>query len=188
VPSRALDRWNDDAQAALDEIEDAHRAVGGAGRGRRYATLQVNHAYVTLLSSQFQGFCRDLHTEAVAVVVGSLAPPVLGPLVQNLFVQGRKLDHGNPNPGNLGSDFGKLGMAFWPTVNALDHRNTARQAALETLNTWRNAIAHQDWSDVGPGLQLKEVRAWRATCRGLATDFDSAVEAYLVGLVGKAPW
>jgi hypothetical protein len=113
---------------------------------------------------------------------------VLGPLVQNLFVQGRKLDHGNPNPGNLGSDFGRLGIAFWPTVNALDNRNPARRAALETLNAWRNAIAHQDWSEVGPGLQLQQVRAWRATCRGLANDFDGAVATYLVGLVGRAPW
>lgn len=107
VPSAALNRWNTVGQQALDEIEEAHRAVGGVGRGRRYATLQVNHAYVALLSSQFQGFCRDLHTEAVAFIVGA-APAVLRPIFRNTLVQGRKLDHGNPNPGNLGSDFGRL--------------------------------------------------------------------------------
>jgi hypothetical protein len=189
VPSRALQRWKNDAQDALDEIEDAHRAVGGGGRGRRFATLQVNHAYVTLLSSQFQGFCRDLHTEAVALVVGAVTPPVLSPIIQNLFVQGRKLDQGNPNPGNLGSDFGRLGMAFWPAVVALNAQNAARQTKLETLNTWRNAVAHQDWSRVGgPTLWLNQVQAWRRTCRALAKQFDTAVGSHLRGLVGRRPW
>ena len=64
VSSVALQRWMFKAQSALDEIEAAHQAIGGARRGRRYATLQVNHAYAMLLSSQFQGFCRDLHSEA----------------------------------------------------------------------------------------------------------------------------
>jgi hypothetical protein len=148
----------------------------------------MNHAYVTLLSSQFQGFCRDLHTEAVIVVVGALAPSVLAPVVQNLLVQGRKLDYGNPNPGNLGSDFGRLGMDFWGSVAARDRRNPVRQAALETLNTWRNAVAHQDWRQVGPALRLNQIRAWRAACRALAIDFDAAVGTHLGGLVGKAPW
>ena len=31
---------------------------------------------------------------------------------------GRKLDHGNPNAGNLGADFGRLGLPFWSAVDA----------------------------------------------------------------------
>lgn len=188
MPSAALTRWNAVAVAALDEIEVAHRAVGGAGRGRRYATLQVNHAYATLLSSQFQGYCRDLHSEAVASLVGNLAPVAVRPVVRAVLVQGRKLDQGNPNPGNLGSDFGRLGMNFWPVVNALDLRNPRRQAGLETLNTWRNAIAHQDWSKVGPSLQLGTVQSWRAACQALAGYFDVAVRDHLRVLVGVPPW
>jgi hypothetical protein len=64
VPSRSLHTWRVDCAAALDEIEAAHGAVGGAGPGRRTATQQINYAYAVLLSSQFQRFCRDLHTEA----------------------------------------------------------------------------------------------------------------------------
>lgn len=54
---------------ALDEIEAAHASVGGTGPGRRYATQQSNQAYAMLLASQFQGFCRDLHTESVDQVM-----------------------------------------------------------------------------------------------------------------------
>ena len=53
-------RWRGERSDALDEIENAHALVGGTGRGRRYATRQINHAYAALLSSHFQGFCRDL--------------------------------------------------------------------------------------------------------------------------------
>jgi hypothetical protein len=79
-------------------------------------------------------------------------------------------------------------MQFWATVHALDRRNAARQAELETLNTWRNAIAHQDWRVVGPSLQLPQVRAWRDVCRALAKSFDRAVGVHVATLVGTQPW
>lgn len=141
-----------------------------------------------LLSSQFQGYCRDLHSEAVDFLVTNCTPPSLGTVLRSALTQGRKLDSGNPNPGNLGSDFGRLGMQFWPEVNALDGRNPQRQKALGVLNLWRNAIAHQDWSEVGPNLHLKGVQVWRSTCRALAVSFDAAVGSHLTGLVGTRPW
>jgi hypothetical protein len=188
VSSAALAQWNTKASAALDQIVAAHAAVGGSSRGRRYATLQVNHAFAMLLSSQFQGFCRDLHSEAVDFLVASVAPASVGTVLRSMLLQGRKLDSGNPNPGNLGADFGRLGMQFWPDVNALDVRNGSRQAELEALNAWRNAIAHQDWSKVGPSLHLGTVRGWRSTCRALAKSFDQAVRRHLGTLVGHDPW
>src|SRR2546426_8652738 len=65
MPSNSLQHWQGSRCIKLDEIVEAHRAVGGTGRGRRYATEQVNHAYAVLLTSQFQGYCRDLHSECV---------------------------------------------------------------------------------------------------------------------------
>jgi len=141
-----------------------------------------------LLSSQFQGFCRDLHSEAIDFIASKVAPAPLSPVVRAMLLQGRKLDFGNPNPGNLGSDFGRLGMQFWPNVNALDRRNAGRQKELETLNTWRNAIAHQDWHTIGPSLRLPQVRAWREACHALAKGFDRAVGAHVATLVGAKPW
>ncbi len=136
-------------------------------RGRRYATLQVNHAYAMLLSSQFQGFCRDLHSEAVQIVA-AVAPASLRHVVAGALLDGRRLDRGNPATGNLGEDFGRLGWLFWGAVHALDSRNVRRHKTLDELNTWRNAIAHQDWSRVGPKLRLPVVRRWRSVCSALA--------------------
>ncbi len=65
MPSHSLTKWNAERAEALDKIEDAHATVGSTERGRRYATQQINYSYTALLSSHFQGFCRDLHSESM---------------------------------------------------------------------------------------------------------------------------
>jgi hypothetical protein len=77
MPSKSLISWRSTGARALNEIEAAHRAVGGIGPGRRYATQQINHAYTVLLSSQFQRFCRDLQSEAADELAGTVAMPVV---------------------------------------------------------------------------------------------------------------
>src|SRR5437870_4516899 len=145
MPSLAFQVWSTTRAARLDEIEAAHRSIGGAGPGRRYATQQVNQAYAVLLSSQFQGFCRDLHSECVEHLVRLVTPVAFQTALRLLLIQDRKLDRGNPNPRNIDADFGRLGIRFWQDVIAQDQRNRVRRALLEELNTWRNAIAHQDF-------------------------------------------
>ena len=97
MSSVALNFWLADRSAALDEIETAHRAVGGSGPGRRFATQQINHAYAVLLASQFQGFCRDLHTECVALMVRTVTNPDVQSVLQLEFQFSRSLDRGNAN-------------------------------------------------------------------------------------------
>jgi hypothetical protein len=192
MPSQSLVMWRTVAARALDEMEAAHRAVGGTGRGRRYATQQINHAYAVLLSSQFQRFCRDLQSEAADDLGGAVGSPDLRDIFRSQLTTGRRLDAGNPNPGNIGSDFGRLGMDFWPEVLALDPSNARRRASLEVLNRWRNAIAHQDFDPSQLGgrvdIRLADVRRWRATCNALARQFDSAVARHLATILNAALW
>lgn len=98
MPSNSSIRWNGERAEALDEIENAHALIGGTDRGRRYATRQINYAYTALLSSHFQGFCRDLHSECVDHIV--VATPVrLQELLKVEFDWNRSLSKGNPHPG-----------------------------------------------------------------------------------------
>jgi hypothetical protein len=120
--------------------------VGGSARGRRHATLQINYSYALLLSANFQGFCRDLHTEAALYLADRLMPTSLRHVWIKSFVLSRRLDTGNPNPGNLGSDFNRFGLDFWAGVHNLSPKNSRRRENLEELNSWRNAIAHHDFS------------------------------------------
>lgn len=143
-----------------------------------------------LLSSHFQRFCRSLHSEAVDVLMAQTQPIDMAEMLGTALMRGRKLDRGNPTPGNLGADFFRFGMDLWTRVGVHDARNVARRARLEEMNTWRNAIARQDWDRVGgdPALHLGTVRSWRSACNGLSRSFDAAVHERLVDVVGKAPW
>lgn len=191
MPSTALAWWRTVAALALDEVEAAHASIGGTGRGRRYATGQVNNAYAVLLSSQFQRFCRDLHTAAVNHVVGT-TPPAVQDLFRKRMTDGRKLDTGNPNPGNIGSDFNRLGFDFWPVPALAAPANLRRRRGLEQLNEWRNAIAHHDFSRPACGgretVGLAQVRRWRRACGGLATAFDAVTRDEMSALTGTSPW
>ncbi len=191
MPSNSLIRWNGERADALNEIENAHALIGGTERGRRYATQQINYSYAALLSSHFQGFCRDLHSECVEPFV-SIVPIHLQDLLREEFTWNRSLERGNPHPGAIGSDFKRLGIDFWKEVYALDARNDRRRELLQELIDWRNAIAHQDFDPVAPGgiptLHLARVRTWRSAVNALARSFDQAMYNYLQGAVGIVPW
>jgi hypothetical protein len=181
MPSNSLRLWRTARCRELDEVASA--------RGGRVAAQQINYGYALLLSANFQGFCRDLHTEAADILTRRLTTPSFQAVVFNVFTSNRRLDAGNPNPGNLGSDFDRLGMTFWPEVNALNPRNAARQRRLEELNAWRNAIAHHDFTRVGGRvLRVAQVRRWRAACDRLASAFDRVLFLHIRRESGSAPW
>ena len=191
MPSRSWQEWNSTRASKLDEIEAAHRGIGGAAHGRRYATEQINHAYAVLLASQFQGSCRDLHSECVAYVVQAVGSGILQPVLRAVFVLGRSLDRGNANPGNIGADFNRLGVEFWTRVDADHPGNDRRRQLLEHLNNWRNAIAHQDFDPRKLGvltLRLSQVRRWRLACNRLALSFDNIMNKHILAVTGAAPW
>lgn len=165
--------------------------VGGTERGRRYATQQINYSYAALLSSHFQGFCRDLHSECIDPIV-AIVPAQLQDLLRGELNWNRSLVRGNPHPGAIGFDFNRLGVIFWTEVYAVDARNERRRELLQELIDWRNAIAHQDFDPLAPGgiatLHLARVRAWRNAANALARSLDQAMYNYLQAVIGAAPW
>src|SRR5689334_21613615 len=118
MPSNSHLQWRGVRTATLDEIEAAHAQVGGLARGRRYATQQINRAYAVLLASEFQGYCRDLHSECVDHTVAAV-PARIMIVIRSQFVWGAPFGRGNPRSGTIGSDFGRFGLPFWDEVYAL---------------------------------------------------------------------
>jgi hypothetical protein len=191
VPSTSLHTWRGPRAAKLDEIESAHHAVSGTSPGRRRATEQVNHAYTVLLSSQFQGFCRDLHSECIGALKCTISNQPMAELVRVEFLFARRLDRGNPTPANIGADFERLGVELWQQLRRVDVRSISRVRRLEQLAGWRNAIAHQDFERgalVPDRVQLRTVRGWRRTCNALALGFDRVMNGYLASVTGSKPW
>jgi hypothetical protein len=192
MPSTSHREWTTSRSDALNEMARAHAAVGGSRPGRRYATQQINRSYAVLLASHFQGFCRDLHSECVAHLTRSISPVSLRPIVGAVFTLNRQLDTRNAQPGSIGSDFGRLVVDFWIQVNAIHSGNSTRKSELDSLNTWRNAIVHQDFDPARLGgsttLRLSMVRQWRKDCGHLAQSFDEVMRRHIQSLVGASPW
>ena len=187
MPSVAYRSWTTTRRNQLNEIEDAHTAIGGTGPGRRYATEQINQAYAVMLAAQFQGYCRDLHTESVDYLVPKLTPKTFQASIRKMLTQNLQLKRSNAQPGSIGADFGRFGIDFWTEVEANDPRNVAGKIQLDELNRWRNEIAHQDFTS-GTVLRLNQVQAWRKVCQRLAKSFDEVMFQHLQGLTGTPPW
>ncbi len=193
MPSQAYRQWRTGRAPELDQVETAHTLVGGTAHGRRYTTQQINRAYAVLLASQFHGFARDLHTEAVMHLVGIISDLGFRLAIRRELLWNRQLDTRNANQATIGGDFGRLGIPqFWTQVDAVSPKNPRRRQALEELNAWRNAIAHQAFDPAILGgttiLRLAKVRRWRRGCNWLARAFDNVVRAYIQTVTGIHPW
>jgi hypothetical protein len=193
MPSRAFREWRTSRASELDQVEAAHTLVGGTARGRRYTTQQINRAYAVLLASQFQGFARDLHTEAADYLVAVIPHAGFREAMRQELLWNRQLDTRNANQATIGGDFGRLGiLGFWSQVDAASANNPRRRQALEQLNAWRNAIAHQAFDPAQLGgttvLHLARVQRWRHACDRLARSLDTVVRTHIQTVTGGNPW
>jgi hypothetical protein len=196
VQSGALTSWQGERCAVLDSLEAIHEQVTGKRRGRQTATEHLNLALFVRLAGEFQGFCRDLHDDAAIVIADSLSEEYGAriPVLLSALVRGRKLDVGNAGPGNIGNDFGNLGMSLWPNIyDRYPARGPKWNTVLERLNDVRNAVAHSDPAKFEQvkrlqPLTLATFRRWRGSLNTAASAFDTVVAAYLSYLTGRAAW
>ena len=65
MTSLALNRWIVDRSAALGRLERVHGTMTGGLSGRPCDVTELNHALFLRLAAEVQGFCRDLHDEAI---------------------------------------------------------------------------------------------------------------------------
>lgn len=194
MPSQALTTWASTRIPRLQELERVHAELTGTAPGRRWFTDQLDRSYVVVLASQFQAFCRDLHSEAAAVIA-SQGSTAVQPLVEASLTLNRHLDRGNANPGNVGSDFARFGFDLWPALYGVDRRNERRRERLEQLIIWRNSIAHESLISEGDQTKLADTkptlswgRRWRRAMDALARHLDRAVGDGVESLIGTRPW
>jgi hypothetical protein len=134
MPSNALLAWQTARTPRLANLEaDCLHLVAlhpaAPDRVREYI-----RAFAVLLGAEFQGFCRELHTESTDALVAAVVPVALKLLLRSQCLHGRKLDTGNPTPSNLGSDFNRFSFDFWASVLATDPAHAARRHRLAVLN------------------------------------------------------
>jgi hypothetical protein len=198
MSSSAYQDWIGARRAKIDQLFSAHALIGGSRPGRRWQTEQLNWSITFRLAGEFQGFARELHSQAVDFMENSIAStnPALAKVVSNEVLSNRQLDRGNANPGAIGSDFSRIGLLLWPSLATADRRANRWNSELETLNLARNAIAHDDQDEffkLGQAgklpITLTVVRTWRRALDSLATTMDDVVGDYLSTLLGvPRPW
>lgn len=196
MPSRALESWEvGDSATRLDELPGVHVRVAGGRRGRRWATRELNGAIVVHVAAHQQLFCRDLHTEAADALVDA-APTPYKPMLRRWHTDRRALDGGNAWPEAIDRDFARFDLDVWTMARLRDGRTERRLHRLRQLNTWRNAIGHQDFSFnteqrgllAGTDLTLVWARKWRDACTGLARTLDTVVGEHVRTVTGTMPW
>jgi hypothetical protein len=173
--------------ARRDRVSARRRGWERARTSVRYPADQpgIRRLVVVALPAVLQ----RLHSEAVAELV-RIVPASLQPILQRDWTTGRRLDHGNPNAGNIGSDFHRLGMTLWDDVYAMHRLNRRRREILDEMILWRNAIGHQDFNNPALGgatiIHLRNVQGYRRTCNALAGFLDRAALDHIHAVAGPA--
>ena len=187
MPSASLLRWQNDRLPNLSEI-DAQCAASLALSPPNPRLAEENlRGYVVLLSAHFQGFCRDLHTEA-AQVIASKVRSSLQTLIQGQCCVQRALDHGNPTVENIARDFDRFSFNLKAAL-AVDPANYHRLQHLADLNKWRNVAAHHvPIHPPGVPLTLVALQTWRLTVHELAVVLDGIMYNQLRQLLRCKPW
>ena len=111
MPSASLVRWQTDRMPRLQQIDLQCAACLAAVPPNPHLIEENLRGYVVLLSAHFQGFCRDLYSEATLVIVSKVRRALRG-VLQEQFSANRKLEHGNPSLQHLKGDFERFGFTL----------------------------------------------------------------------------
>lgn len=196
MASASLARWQSARAQRLDNLVAAHHAVAGGTRGRKWLTAEVNHALIVRLASEFQGFCRDLHDEAIEAVLDAklTTDHSMNSIVRALLENNRRLDSGNANWGNIGSDYARLGISMATELRtARPAKYSTWMQTLDRLNAARNAIAHDNRDELAAcealqPLTFRTFSQWRSRLTLIVVAVDAVTGRYLTDLNGTSPW
>jgi hypothetical protein len=184
MPSVSLTQWQTGRLPSLREI-DARCAASLAAVPPNPVLAEENvRGYVLRLSAHFQGFCRDLYTEAAQTVVRRVRKS-FQVLAQQQFTSQLALDRGNPNLSNLRRDFERFGQ---PVDLSTDPANPPRLQRLAAMNEWRNIAAHYGPVPASGVPTLADLRGWRDACDGLAMSLDRIVYNLMRRILRRSPW
>jgi hypothetical protein len=159
---------------------------------------QADMMLVTKMATEFQGFARHLHDNAIDFLATSAASrdPRLANVIQLGLSRDRALDKNNAGSDTLTRDFSRIGLIFWPAILVQEPQfGPGWQADLAKLIEMRNAIAHDNKAKLlqlatgGFALTRNLTRRWHQSLDLLAASMDDVVASYLGALLGvPRPW
>jgi hypothetical protein len=172
MPSRAFNKL----QTRLSDVDDllnAHAAVGGKEPGRRRGLAGLNRAAVVMLCAHLEGYVEDLFGEALKK---------MHPRLDDARLVSR---FHNPWPAEIDSLFATIGLA---DASKLSWRRAGAKAVVTNLNDLvrtRNKIAHGA-TDVE--VSKATVTRFRKYVEGFAQGLDDKVAFHILSSTKKLPW
>jgi hypothetical protein len=144
--------WFGSRRANINELLRAHATIGNVGRGagpgrpRTAGTEQLNEALVLRVTTEFQGFVRDLLDLAtIKVVRSSGCGPAYQAQIITAMTRNRSIDRGNPRLDAIEADMSRLGLqTIRQHLRAKNFSHADDVAWLQKLVELRNALAHDD--------------------------------------------
>jgi hypothetical protein len=196
MTSPALGAWQSNRLAGIDRFIAAHPASIGSATDPAVAQ-QFTGALVQCVASEFQGYCRDLHDDAVEAVLGTImtSDSPLRVVLMNGLILDRGLDRRSADPATIGHDFARLGLDLWRALTASrpDDASTWR-SGLVLLHRARNGVSHDDQRALaeveasGWPMRISTVRRWRKLVDEAVTAMDDEVSKEIAELINKNPW
>lgn len=194
--SPALAAWRSSRLGRLDRLLAVHPDSTGSGTDPAVAE-EWTHALILRLASEFQGFCRDLHTDASKAVARALAASdeEIRLLILVGLTTDRSLNRSSADPQTLAKDFARFRITLWVALEERHPRSVPLwHEGLRYLHLARNGVVHDDLGKLasvqaeGWELKLGTVVRWRNLLDEIVTAMDDVVSTAIADLFGNIRW
>jgi hypothetical protein len=194
MTSPALTTWQSSRLPRLDQLIALHPDTAGSTTDPAVAE-EWTHALVLRLTSEFQGFCRDLHDDLARTIARLLTgQDKTRLLIIDGLTRGRDLDQYSATVETLVADFDRLGIELPSKLPAHPRAGPKWKQELLQLHWARNGVVHDDPSKIkklkeaGVDLNFVAVVRWRNRVDALAEAMDHTADSKLSELFGIFRW
>jgi hypothetical protein len=195
MTSPALTTWQLSRLPRLDRLIALHPDSAGSTTDPAVAE-EWTHALVLRLTSEFQGFCRDLHNDLARTIARALTgwDEKARSLVFAGLTRGRALEQYSANAETIRADFDRLGVDLLLLLSTHPRAGPQWTKELKLLHMARNGVVHDDPGKIeqvkkdGRELNFRTVDRWRNWVDGLVDAMDDVTSSRMSELFGMVRW
>jgi len=179
----------------LDRLIALHPDAAGSATDPAVAE-EWTHALVLRLTSEFQGFCRDLLNDLARTIARLLTDGTKTPglLIFEGLTRGRAMEQLSANGETIRADFNRLSVDLLSLLATHPRAGPQWAGELRPLHLARNGVVHDDPGKIeklkkeGRELSLETVIQWRNWVDGLVGAMDDVTSSRMSELFGMIRW
>jgi len=195
MTSPALTTWQSRRLPRLDRLIALHPDTAGSTTDPAVAE-EWTHALVLRLTSEFQGFCRDLHTDLARTIARLLTEQNENTrsLVFAGLTRRRALEQYSATVESISGDFNRLSVDLVVLLSTHPRAGPQWADELTLLHVARNGVVHDDPNKIekltqaSRELSIETVTRWRNWVDGLVGAMDDVASSRMSELFGVIRW